>query len=193
MKYVVIFGPPGSGKGTQSEKIIEKYGLTHISTGDMLRHEIEIGTELGVNANQFITKGQLVPDAIIIGMIKNKITELENKSKGVIFDGFPRTVGQAKALKELLYQRNERISIMLNIVVEREELIARLVKRGESSGRADDTPETIMNRLKVYEDITSPVIQFYQNEGCYSGITKTGAVEEIFREIEAVLDGCVMT
>jgi len=192
MLHIVIFGPPGSGKGTQSEKIIEKYGLTHISTGDMLRHEIEKNTELGANAKSYINQGQLVPDAIIIGMIKNKITEVENRSKGIIFDGFPRTVEQAKALKELLSLRGERISIMLDLVVERQELIDRLVKRGETSGRADDTPETIEKRLKVYEDITFPVIEFFKKEGCYSGITKTGNIEEIFEAVEQALDPVLM-
>jgi len=188
MIYIVIFGPPGSGKGTQSERIINKYGLTHISTGDMLRLEMKNGTELGEKAKNFINQGQLVPDEVIIGMIKNKIIEVENQSKGIIFDGFPRTVEQAKALKELLNQRGEQIEIMLDLVVERQELLNRLTKRSETSGRADDTPETIENRLKVYEEITSPVIQFYKSEGCYSSITKIGAVEEIFQEVEKILD-----
>ena len=188
MIYIVIFGPPGSGKGTQSERIIDKYGLTHISTGDMLRLEMKNGTELGDKAKNFINQGQLVPDEVIIGMIKNKISAVENQSKGIIFDGFPRTVAQAQALKELLYQRGERIELMLDLVVERQELLNRLVKRGETSGRADDTPETIENRLKVYEEVTSPVIQFYKNEGCYRSITKIGTIDEIFSEVEKILD-----
>jgi len=188
MIYIVIFGPPGSGKGTQSERIIDKYGLTHISTGDMLRLEMKNGTELGDKAKNFINQGQLVPDEVIIGMIKNKISAVENQSKGIIFDGFPRTVAQAQALKELLYQRGERIELMLDLIVERQELLNRLVKRGETSGRADDTPETIENRLKVYEEVTSPVIQFYKNEGCYRSITKIGTIDEIFSEVEKILD-----
>lgn len=188
MLYVVIFGPPGSGKGTQSEKIIEKYGLTHVSTGDMLRHEMKIGSELGANAKQYINQGQLVPDSVIIGMIKNKIVSVENQSKGIIFDGFPRTVAQAQALKELLDTRGERIEIMLDLVVEKQELLNRLILRGKTSGRADDTPETIENRLIVYDEVTFPVIEFYKNEGCYCGITKTGTIEEIFQEIEKALD-----
>jgi adenylate kinase len=188
MLYIVIFGPPGSGKGTQSEKIIEKYGLTHISTGDMLRYEMNQGTELGINAKNYINQGQLVPDEIIIGMIKNKILEVEHQSQGIIFDGFPRTVTQAEALKQLLTLRGERISIMLDLVVEKQELITRLIKRGETSGRADDTPETIEKRLTVYDNVTSPVINFFKKEGCYCSITQTGTIDEIFGAVEAALD-----
>ena len=188
MLNIVIFGPPGSGKGTQSEKLIEKYALTHISTGDILRNEIETGTKLGDNAKQYINKGLLVPDEIIIGMIENKISEIKNQTKGVIFDGFPRTVQQAKALKEMLTKRGETIDLMLYLEVCREELIKRLSKRSQTSGRADDTPETIENRLKVYEEITSPVMEFYKQEGTYRCISKTGSVEEIFHEIEIIVD-----
>ena len=191
MLYIVIFGPPGSGKGTQSEKLIEKYGLTHISTGDILRHEIENGTNLGNTAKQYINKGQLVPDEIIIGMIENKISENKNQTKGVIFDGFPRTVAQAKALKETLAQKGEKIELMLYLEVSRDELIKRLAIRSETSGRADDTPETIENRLKIYEEITSPVMDFYKQEGTFRAVTKTGTVEEIFREIEMIVDSVV--
>ena len=192
MLYIIIFGPPGSGKGTQSEKIIKKYGLTHISTGDILRNEMNLGTELGNSAKNFINQGQLVPDDIIIKMIQNKISEIANHTKGVIFDGFPRTVEQAKALKEMLETRGEKIAVMLNLEVNREELINRLTKRSETSGRADDTPETIEHRLKVYENFTSPVIDFYKDDGCYRCVDKTGSVQEIFLEVEKIIDPLII-
>ncbi|MCL2072422.1 MAG: adenylate kinase [Marinilabiliaceae bacterium] len=188
MLYIVIFGPPGSGKGTQSEKIIEKYGLTHIATGDILRNEIKNGTNLGNTAKEFIDKGQLVPDETIIRMIENKIAEIKNQTKGVIFDGFPRTVDQAIALKDMLADRNEKIKLMLYLEVPRDELIRRLSKRAETSGRTDDTPETIENRLKVYEDITSPVMEFYKQEGTFRCVSKIGAIDEIFIDIEKIID-----
>ncbi|HLW06669.1 MAG TPA: adenylate kinase, partial [Marinilabiliaceae bacterium] len=155
MLNVIIFGPPGSGKGTQSEKIIAKFGLAHISTGDILRAEIKAESPLGKEASQYINRGELVPDATIIGMLENKLSRLSD-AKGVIFDGFPRTVEQAKALKEMLKKRNETINVMLNLEVQREELISRLLKRGETSGRSDDNLETIEKRIQVYEDQTSP-------------------------------------
>src|SRR5690554_1062286 len=161
MLNVIIFGPPGSGKGTQSEKIIAKFGLAHISTGDILRAEIKAESPLGKEASQYINRGELVPDATIIGMLENKLSRLSD-AKGVIFDGFPRTVEQAKALKEMLKKRNETINVMLNLEVQREELISRLLKRGETSGRSDDNLETIEKRIQVYEDQTSPVIDFYK-------------------------------
>lgn len=187
MFNIIIFGPPGSGKGTQSEKIIEHYDLTHISTGDILRQEISDNTELGQMARQFIDRGELVPDNIIIGMLENKFNALE-QSKGVIFDGFPRTVDQARALKEMLNKRSERICIMINLEVEKEELIDRLLKRGETSGRSDDNLETIEKRIKVYESLTAPVIDFYKNESCYMGIKGEGGIDEIFRKICMAID-----
>ncbi len=187
MLNIIIFGPPGSGKGTQSEKIIEYYGLSHISTGDILRQEINSGTDLGKTASQFIDRGELVPDHIIVNMLENKLILLNN-SKGVIFDGFPRTEDQAKALKEMLEKRGEHICIMLNLEVEKQELIDRLLKRGETSGRSDDNLETIEKRIDVYETQTSPVIGFYQNEGCYKGIHGIGTVSEIFEKICNAID-----
>jgi adenylate kinase len=182
MLNVIIFGPPGSGKGTQSEKIIEYFGLSHISTGEILRHEINEGTTFGMTAREFIDRGELVPDHIIIGMLENKLNELNN-TKGVIFDGFPRTVNQAKVLKEMLEKRGQHICIMLNLEVEKQELIDRLLKRGETSGRSDDNLDTIGKRIKVYDCQTSPVIEFYKNEGCYKGIQGTGSINDIFERI----------
>ncbi len=186
MLNVVIFGPPGSGKGTQSEKIIEKFGLAHISTGDILRAEIKAETELGKEASQYINRGELVPDATIIGMLENKIDSFED-AKGVIFDGFPRTVAQAEALKAMLSKRGETIKVMLNLVVAKEELITRLLKRGETSGRSDDNLETIEKRIQVYEEQTSPVIDFFKAEGNYVGIEGVGGIDDIFnRIVEAI-------
>ena len=189
MLNVVIFGPPGSGKGTQSEQIIDYFGLGHISTGDILRAEIKEGTELGKIAASFIDRGELVPDSTIIGMLENKLNTLKS-SKGVIFDGFPRTVAQAQALKEMLAKRGERIDVMLNLEVERQELIARLLKRGETSGRSDDNLETIEKRIAVYEAQTAPVMDFYKAEGSYHGIQGVGSVAEIFERIKEAISAC---
>src|SRR5690554_931220 len=189
MINVVIFGPPGSGKGTQSEQIIDYFELGHISTGEILRAEIKADTELGKIAASFIDRGELVPDATIIGMLENKLNFL-NSSKGVIFDGFPRTVAQAQALKEMLAKRGERIDVMLNLEVERQELIARLLKRGETSGRSDDNLETIEKRIAVYEAQTAPVMDFYKAEGSYHGIQGVGSVAEIFERIKEAISAC---
>lgn len=189
MLNVVIFGPPGSGKGTQSEQIIDYFELGHISTGEILRAEIKADTELGKIAASFIDRGELVPDATIIGMLENKLNFM-NSSKGVIFDGFPRTVAQAQALKEMLAKRGERIDVMLNLEVERQELIARLLKRGETSGRSDDNLETIEKRIAVYEAQTAPVMDFYKAEGSYHGIQGVGSVAEIFERIKEAISAC---
>jgi adenylate kinase len=187
MLNIIIFGPPGSGKGTQSEKITQHYGLSHLSTGDILRQEIAEGTDLGKTARQFIDRGELVPDDIIIGMLEHKLITLKG-CKGVIFDGFPRTVEQARALKEMLDRRGEHIAVMLNLEVEKQELIDRLLKRGETSGRSDDNLETIEKRIKVYESLTKPVIDFYKNEGCYTGIKGIGTIDDIFGRICQAID-----
>ena len=191
MINIIIFGAPGSGKGTQSEKIIEKYKLTHISTGDILRREISSGTELGKMAKDYINRGALVPDDLIIEMLEKELIQIGGNSKGVIFDGFPRTVEQAASLKKMLDKRGERIALMLNLEVEREELISRLLKRGETSGRSDDNLETIEQRLKVYESITSPVIDFYIEEGCHQNLKTVGTIEAIFSDIEKIIDGVI--
>ncbi len=182
MLNVVIFGPPGSGKGTQSERIIENFGLTHISTGDILRKEICAGSDLGKLAKSLIDKGQLVPDETIIEILEKKLDTLNN-TKGVIFDGFPRTVDQAAALKKMLNSRGQDVNIMLNLEVDREELIDRLLKRGQVSGRSDDNLETIEQRIKVYEKQTAPVIDFYKSEGIYHPIKGTGEIDAIFSRI----------
>ncbi|MBI9062475.1 MAG: adenylate kinase [Marinilabiliaceae bacterium] len=187
MLNVVIFGPPGSGKGTQSQKIIEKYGLTHISTGDLLRREIHTNTHLGVIAKSYIDRGELVPDETIIEMLDHFMDNLP-KVKGIIFDGFPRTVIQAEAFQKMLKNNNTSLSVMLNLEVDRQELIDRLLLRGETSGRSDDNLETITKRLEVYENRTSPVISFYKEVKLYQAIKGMGSVDEIFQGICTVLD-----
>ncbi len=187
MLNVVIFGPPGSGKGTQSENIIKKYNLAHISTGDLLRAEISGHTQLGTIAKSFIDKGELVPDETIIGMIDNKIESLVG-SKGVIFDGFPRTVEQAKALEELLAEYKTKVKVMINLEVPKDELVTRLLERGKVSGRSDDNLETIEKRINVYESQTKPVIDFYKKKRVYKSIKGVGSIDEIFGSIAEVLD-----
>jgi len=187
MKYIVIFGPPGSGKGTQSSKIIEKYGYAHISTGDVLRAEILNGTELGQKASEYIKDGQLVPDDLIIEMLAQTLDKTEAK-EGVIFDGFPRTTPQAKALKEMLNARGGDVNTMLSLEVPKEELITRLVERGKSSGRADDNLKVIEARILVYENETAPVMDFYKEEGTHQAINGLGSIDDIFGRITEVLD-----
>lgn len=187
MLNIVIFGPPGSGKGTQSEKIIEKYGLGHISTGDVLRKEMSDGTELGKEAKGFIEKGELVPDAVIIGMLASTLDGL-GETSGVIFDGFPRTTAQASALKEMLQERGTDVSVMLSLEVPKEELIDRLLLRGKTSGRSDDNLETITKRIEVYNEQTAPVIDFYKGEDSHVSIEGVGDIDEIFGRISSAVD-----
>lgn len=187
MLNIVIFGPPGSGKGTQSEKIIEKYGLGHISTGDVLRKEMADGSELGKEAKGFIEKGELVPDSVIIGMLASTLDGLGAKS-GVIFDGFPRTTAQAAALKEMLQERGTDVSVMLSLEVPKQELIDRLLLRGKTSGRSDDNLETITKRIEVYNEQTAPVIDFYKGEGSHVAIKGIGEIDEIFASISSAID-----
>ena len=187
MLNVVIFGAPGSGKGTQSELIIKEYGLDHISTGDVLRTEMKNKTELGKTAKDYIEKGQLVPDALIVDMLA-KVLDSKNNSKGVIFDGFPRTIPQAKALKVMLNERNTDVSIMLNLQVEEAELIKRLIERGKISGRSDDNLETIKSRLEVYHTQTAPLAEYYIEEGKHVMIKGTGSINEIFDRIKDAIN-----
>jgi adenylate kinase len=187
MLNIVLFGPPGSGKGTQSEKIIDAHHLVHLSTGDLLRAEIAGKTELGLKASSIMQKGELVPDEVVIGMMENRIDQ-EKGAKGFIFDGFPRTVEQARSLDALLAKRKLAITVMISLNVPRQELINRLLKRGKEQGRSDDTLEVIENRIKVYEQQTFPVMDYYKETGKYRGVEGTGSVEEIFKRIMAVLN-----
>ena len=182
MLNIVIFGAPGSGKGTQSERIVEKYGISHISTGDVLRAEIKNNTELGKTAKGYIEHGQLIPDSLMIDMLAS-VFDSHKESKGVIFDGFPRTIPQAEALKVMLKERGQDITVMLDLDVPEEELMTRLIKRGEESGRADDNEETIKKRLHVYNTQTSPLKEFYKGEGKYKHIKGLGTMDGIFADI----------
>jgi adenylate kinase len=182
MLNIVIFGAPGSGKGTQSERIAERFGVNHISTGDVLRAEIRKDTELGRTAKEFIDQGQLIPDELMIDILSGVLDGFKD-SKGVIFDGFPRTVAQAEELKHMLAARGQEVSIMLDLNVPEEELMARLIKRGQNSGRADDNEETIKKRLLVYNTQTLPLIEWYKNEGKYVRIIGYGEPEEITAQI----------
>ncbi|MDB5128773.1 adenylate kinase [Mucilaginibacter sp.] len=183
MLNLVLFGPPGAGKGTQSQKLIDKFGLIHLSTGDLLRGEISQGTELGIEAKKLMDEGILVPDSVVIGMISNKL-DANKDAKGFIFDGFPRTVAQAEALDELLESKDSEISGMIALEVTDVELEQRLLLRGKSSGRPDDAnPEVIRKRIKEYNDKTAPVAGFYKNQNKFTSINGIGAVEDIFESI----------
>ena len=187
MKNIVIFGAPGSGKGTQSDLMIKKYGLGHISTGDVLRSEIKSGTELGKTAKGYIDQGQLLPDNLIVDMLASTLDGLKD-SKGVIFDGFPRTIAQAEALKKMLAERGQAVSIMLDLEVPEDELMTRLLLRGQQSGRADDNEETIRKRLTVYHSQTAPLIDWYKQEGLYCHINGLGELERITNDICEAID-----
>ena len=187
MLNIVIFGAPGSGKGTQSERIVEKYGINHISTGDVLRAEIKNGTELGKTAKGYIDQGQLIPDELMIDILASVFDSFKD-SKGVIFDGFPRTIAQAEALKKMLAERGQDDSVMVDLDVPEEELMVRLIKRGKDSGRADDNEETIKKRLHVYHSQTAPLIDWYKNEKKYQHINGLGTMEGIFAEICEAVD-----
>ena len=185
---VVIFGAPGSGKGTQSEKLIEKYRLHPFSNREVLRDHIARQTPVGQIAQTYISKGQLIPDSLMIKILED-IVDNEPKAKGgVILDGFPRTIPQAEALKKFMEQRGDDIHHVIGLEVPEEELIDRMIKRGQQTGRADDNPETIKNRLKVYHESTTPLRDYYIKEGKYRQINGTGSVDDIFAEIAKAID-----
>jgi adenylate kinase len=178
-----LFGPPGAGKGTQSQKLIDKYNLTHLSTGDLLRSQIADKTELGLKAQAFMNKGELVPDAVVIGMIDDKIKS-EKSSAGFIFDGFPRTVAQAEALDKMLTDNKTAISGMIALEVDEVELTTRILLRGQTSGRADDQDETLVKkRVSEYNSKTKPVADFYASQNKFVSINGIGEIEEIFANI----------
>lgn len=188
MKNIVIFGAPGAGKGTQSDKLIEKYGLGHISTGDVLRNEIKNGTELGKTAKGYIDNGQLIPDDLMVTILASVYDGFAKEHAGVIFDGFPRTIPQAEALKKMLAERGHQIDAMIELSVPEDELMARLLNRGKLTGRSDDNEETIKKRLDVYHNQTAPLIDWYENEGIHHHVEGLGTVDEIFGRICAVVD-----
>lgn len=188
MKNIVIFGAPGAGKGTQSDKLIEKYGLGHISTGDVLRNEIKNGTELGQTAKGYIDNGQLIPDDLMVSILASVYDGFGKEHAGVIFDGFPRTIPQAEALKKMLAERGHQIDAMIELSVPEDELMARLLNRGKLTGRSDDNEETIKKRLDVYHNQTAPLIDWYENEGIHHHVEGLGTVDEIFDRVCAVVD-----
>ena len=188
MKNIVIFGAPGSGKGTQSDLMIEHYGLGHISTGDVLREEIKKGSELGKTAKSYIDGGNLIPDDLMVSILASVYDGFGRGHKGVIFDGFPRTIPQAEALKKMLDERGDKIAAMIELDVPEDELMTRLIKRGQLSGRADDNEETIKKRLVVYHSQTQPLIEWYKQEGLHHHINGLGTLERIFADICKVID-----
>lgn len=188
MKNIIIFGAPGSGKGTQSDKIIEEYGVAHISTGDVLRNEIKNNTELGKTASEYINDGKLVPDSLIIDMLAGVLDSKGKDIPGVIFDGFPRTIAQAEALNEMLAARAEKVSVVIGLEVDDEELINRIIMRGKTSGRADDNIETAKKRLDTYYSQTLPLKDFYVNEGKYAKINGVGSIDGIYADIKKAID-----
>ena len=190
MLNIVIFGAPGSGKGTQSTNLIERYNLAHISTGDVLRAEKAAGTELGKLADSYMSKGQLIPDELMIDILASVFDQKTKGGdcEGVIFDGFPRTIPQGTALNEMLEKRGQEITAVVSLEVAEKELIDRLIKRGEQSGRTDDNYDTIKARLDVYYNQTTPLKDLYEKEGKLHSIEGMGTVNEIFARISAVID-----
>lgn len=188
MFHIILFGPPGSGKGTQSEKLIASYGLKHLSTGDLLRNEIANKTPLGLEAKSLMDKGQLVPDAVVIGMISAAL-DANPEAKGFLFDGFPRTTAQAEALDKLLKLKNSEIGVFLALQVSEEELVKRLLNRGLTSGRSDDTNETIIrSRITEYNTKTSSVADYYRQTDKVVMIPGEGSIDEIFAALSKEID-----
>ena len=183
MVNFLIFGPPGSGKGTQSVKLAEKFNLKHLSTGDMLRAEIAAGTELGKKMRSIMSKGELVPDAVVIEMIANKIDSTKDVA-GFLFDGFPRTVAQTEELEKMLNERGMKIDSMLVLDVDHDELVKRLILRADLSGRPDDKdPAVIENRIEVYRSKTEPIIDYCRERGIYQPVNGVGSIDEIFERL----------
>lgn len=188
MLNIVLFGPPGAGKGTQSQKLIDEFQLTHISTGDLFRKHLGEGTELGQRAKAFMDEGRLVPDQLVIDMVDDKLKE-ENNSKGIIFDGFPRTIPQAKALDDLLNKKDTPITGMIALSVPDQELIERIVERGKTSGRVDDQDKAkISTRLQVYQTETLPVANYYEAQDSYEQIDGVGSVDDIYERIKEAIE-----
>lgn len=190
MKSIVIFGAPGSGKGTQSDKIIAEFGVAHISTGDVLRSEIKKETELGKIAASYINDGNLLPDSLIIDILASTLDSLGKDIPGVIFDGFPRTIAQAESLDSMLKERGENVNVVIGLEVEDAELISRIVARGKTSGRADDNEETAKKRLDTYYSQTLPLKDYYVKQGKYAKINGTGSIDDIYASVSEAIKGC---
>jgi adenylate kinase len=189
MLNIILFGPPGSGKGTQAAKLIEQYGIIHISTGDLFRYEMGNDTPLGKKAKEYIAKGELVPDEVTIGMLQNKV-EKHLDAKGFIFDGFPRNINQAASLDAFLLGKGTTVSALIALDVDDEEIIARILNRGKTSGRSDDNDESIIrNRIQVYKEETEPVFDFYKKQGKSHLVEGVGSIEEIFNRLTNLIDG----
>lgn len=187
MLNIILCGAPGSGKGTQSGFVTEKYGLQHLSTGDVLRAEIASGSELGKQIDALISQGNLVPDEMMYGVIENYISSLPKDSKGMIFDGYPRTVAQAESLTELLKKYNME-AIMIDLLVDEQLLIQRLIERGKVSGRADDNLNTIRHRIAVYHNQTEPIAHYYLHHGNYCPVNGNHGMEDVFLQIERIIE-----
>ncbi len=186
---IVIFGAPGSGKGTQSERLIDRYGLHHISTGEVLRDHIKRGTELGKIADSYISKGQLIPDELMVEVLADIFKQNpETTAKGVIFDGFPRTIAQAEALSKMLEQYDTEVHAVVGLEVDEDELIRRMLERGKASGRSDDNIDTIRQRLAVYHNQTAPLRDYYIEKGRYHAIDGNGDLDRISNDIASRLD-----
>jgi adenylate kinase len=188
MLNIVLFGPPGSGKGTQAQKIVQQFDLVHLSTGDMLRAEIAAQTQLGLEAKMLMDRGELVPDSVVIGMIESQL-ESNRNAKGFVFDGFPRTVAQASALDDLLEKYSAPIHVVLSLVVSEEELTRRILERGKTSGRPDDQNESIVrNRVAEYKNKTEPLANFYGQQNKLVNIPGEGSIEEVFSLLVAEIN-----
>lgn len=190
MLNIILFGAPGCGKGTQAELLKQKYGVEHISTGAVIRSEIEQGTELGLSMQEYITKGELAPDAIVLGMVRNYIIS-HRDVKGNIFDGFPRTTAQAEAFDEMLAEESLSVNVMIYMDVPEQELVNRILLRGKDSGRADDASEDVIrNRIKIYREQTAIVADYYSKQGKYVAVDGVGTLDEVFARISEAIDNC---
>jgi adenylate kinase len=185
---LILFGPPGAGKGTQAKKITDKYRTAHISTGDMLRAAVKNGTELGGSAKSYMDKGELVPDSVVIGIIKDRVAE-KDAQNGFMLDGFPRTLPQAEALSEMLTSEGKSIDAVISIEVGDEEIVKRILERQKIEGRQDDTESVVRNRLNVYRNRTEPIKSYYDDEGVLFEVEGMGTVDEVFSRIDGVLAG----
>ncbi|MDR3226917.1 MAG: adenylate kinase [Prevotellaceae bacterium] len=189
MKHILLFGPPGAGKGTQAQLLVDKYKFIHLSTGDMLRDEIKRATDTGLKAKAIIDNGQLVPDEIVAEMVRSRIKNMKNDKVGIIFDGFPRTIAQARKLDEIMNAENQQISLMIAIDVHDDEIIKRIIERGKISQRSDDQDViTIKNRIDTYNNQTSVLADYYRQQGKFKSVAGIGAIEDIFAEICKIID-----